>query len=125
MLIFVYGTLMQGYNNHRLLDNSRYIGAASIKGLCYSLSCDMYPVLVDGDNSVVGEVYEVKSISVLMRLDYLEGYRVDSDFGMYLRRKAVAELEDGTSVDVEYYKYNQEVPSTARLLKSGEKWCRL
>lgn len=77
--IFVYGTLMRGYGNHRLLDESNgncdYIGKA--------ITCEKYAMFASGvpfvnplisKTIIHGEVYRVNSYDVLEAVDRLEGH---------------------------------------------------
>lgn len=70
--VFVYGSLMRDFGNHRLLKDSVFIGEAHMQGLeLYSLGG--FPGAVDGDGSIYGEMYEVDE-PTLARLDMLEGH---------------------------------------------------
>ena len=94
MNVFVYGTLKKGHGNHRLLENSRFIGEDSITGF------DMYstggfPAVIPGDGVVFGELYEVTP-EELESLHRLEGYREsDPDTSMYIPN--VVETDGGHS----------------------------
>ncbi len=71
--IFVYGTLRKGHRNHRLLENSEFVG--------YAITKDKYSLFVDGIPYVVkipvskikGEVYRIDK-HTLEKLDRLEGH---------------------------------------------------
>lgn len=71
--VFVYGTLKKGHRNHQILENSDFIGNATVKGIL--LDIGPFPALLpkkEGDNSrVTGEVYLVDE-ATLTRLDQLE-----------------------------------------------------
>lgn len=70
--VAVYGTLRAGFGNHRLLQDSEYVGPVSIKGVMYDLGA--YPaVSLKGDNLISCEVYEVDD-TTLGKLDWLEGH---------------------------------------------------
>ena len=57
--LFVYGTLMKGQRAHDLLENSKYLGKAILKGY-RKMDLIYYPGIVKDKNSIVeGEVYEV------------------------------------------------------------------
>ena len=69
--VFVYGTLRKGYWNHRLLENSKFLGEARTKEK-YSLYADGIPYVVKIPRThIKGEVYEVDE-ETLRRLDQLE-----------------------------------------------------
>jgi gamma-glutamylaminecyclotransferase len=74
--LFVYGTLMRGEANHRLLRGSQFIGTAkTVRG--FSLFDHGYfPAMVRmGDSIVSGEVFEITD-ETLRALDRLEGYPI-------------------------------------------------
>ena len=72
--VFVYGTLLRGEVNHRLLSGARFLGVFRTAP-CFSLFLlGAYPGAVMGGRAAVsGEVYEV-SRACLHRLDRLEEY---------------------------------------------------
>ncbi|MFN7960936.1 MAG: gamma-glutamylcyclotransferase family protein [Thermoanaerobaculia bacterium] len=71
-LLFVYGTLLEGERNHRLLDGSHRVGAALTRKGYALLDCGPYPALVEaGAGRVHGELYVV-SPPLLLRLDEFE-----------------------------------------------------
>lgn len=92
-LVAVYGTLRQGMGNHRLLETSKLLGTAELKGW------KMYPAGLGGgfpviyaseapEDEIVVEVYECTTEVLKGPLDSLEGhptwYRrqlVDTPFG--------------------------------------------
>lgn len=76
--VFVYGTLRQGFGNHRLLENPgvRYVGRDYLTGF-RMVSCGGFPAIypVDSgvpDSTIVGELYEVDD-DTMVNLDRLEG----------------------------------------------------
>lgn len=75
MKVFVYGTLMQGFGNHRLISGQggRFVGEAVLAG--YEMfSFGGFPGirLTSREDSLVrGEVWEIEDIAPL---DYLEGH---------------------------------------------------
>lgn len=86
--VFVYGSLLSGMGNHRLLEGSKRLGIAhSPKGFGL-VDLGYFPGAVrlkDTDVSIIGEVYEVDSIT-LSRLDRLEGYNTNNpSHGLYNR----------------------------------------
>lgn len=89
--VFVYGSLLSGLHNHRVIASGRLLGEARIvtRGL-RMIDLGAFPGLVDDPAStdpVVGEVYEVDR-DTLLALDRLEGHPT------FYRRRMV-ELEDG------------------------------
>ncbi|MFZ5641228.1 MAG: gamma-glutamylcyclotransferase family protein [Bacillota bacterium] len=74
--IFVYGTLMSGFENHEiyLAKNIITIQKATIRGRLFHLPAG-YPAVIDGPVRVNGEFVTVRDLlSVLERLDELEDY---------------------------------------------------
>jgi gamma-glutamylcyclotransferase (GGCT)/AIG2-like uncharacterized protein YtfP len=79
MLIFVYGTLMQGYPNHHLLESSEYLGKCITQDKFTLLTDGIIPYLSRESEAdhVFGELYDVHSTD-LISLDALEsGYGRD------------------------------------------------
>lgn len=74
MKVFVYGTLLRGEANHRLLEHSTFVGYARTPAAYRLHSLGGFPGMVLGGNSIVeGEVYDV-DVATLARLDRLEGH---------------------------------------------------
>jgi gamma-glutamylcyclotransferase (GGCT)/AIG2-like uncharacterized protein YtfP len=73
-LVFVYGTLLRGQVNHRLLDGARLLGPHRTEP-CFTLyGLGAYPgVARGGRTAIAGEVYELDRTG-LARLDRLEDY---------------------------------------------------
>ena len=93
MRLFVYGTLMRGYGNHRRLASARFIGAAVSAAACYRMHDSGFPILVDDPLGarVCGELYEVDRVT-LAACDSLEGHP-----HWYRRRKRRFVAADGTT----------------------------
>lgn len=71
-ILFVYGTLKQGYGNHVFLKDSKFLGVDSVRGTLVDLGA--FPgLLKDGDRPVYGELYEVDH-ATLRNCDRLEGH---------------------------------------------------
>ncbi len=79
MRVFVYGSLMQGFGNHRLLAKSLDLGFAVTVDHDYAmLDLGAFPGVIEGDAelcnaAICGEVYFVDE-PTLARLDRLEGH---------------------------------------------------
>jgi gamma-glutamylcyclotransferase (GGCT)/AIG2-like uncharacterized protein YtfP len=72
--VFVYGTLLRGEPNHRLLTGARYVGPARTCPEFTLHDLGAFPgVVAGGTTAVIGEVYEVDA-HTLERLDRLEGH---------------------------------------------------
>jgi gamma-glutamylcyclotransferase (GGCT)/AIG2-like uncharacterized protein YtfP len=91
--LFVYGTLMQGYGNHRRLGSARFIGGAISTAATYRMYDGGFPILVDDPLGarVRGELYEVDR-ATLTACDHLEGHP-----HWYRRRKRRFVTDDGTT----------------------------
>ena len=71
--VFVYGTLLAGEPNHRLLTGARLVAEARTKPAFELRDLGAFPGLVrGGQHAVAGEVYEV-DVATLAALDRLEG----------------------------------------------------
>jgi gamma-glutamylaminecyclotransferase len=75
--VFVYGSLKKGLGNHRLLEQSKFLGRCYIEGRFKLLNLGGFPGLVKKDDlpvmKVVGEVYQINE-DTLRSLDWLEGH---------------------------------------------------
>ena len=96
--VFVYGTLMRGEANHRLLalpeteGEARLDGAARTVARYHLVDMGMFPAMLEHGQTVVeGEVWTVSS-SVLADLDRLESHP------RFYRRSAIC-LEDGLELE--------------------------
>jgi gamma-glutamylaminecyclotransferase len=111
-LVFVYGSLKEGYGNHRLLQASTLVHHATLPYGHRMFSLGGFPGVVEADLSsgypIHGEVYEVTERTLFESLDYLEGYDKGTDTGMYLRRPVMVELDNGELEAVETYIYNSQ-----------------
>ena len=102
--VFVYGTLLRGEPNNRLLAESEFVTDARTQPEYTMVDCGYYPaVLEGGETAVAGEVYEVDA-RTLKRLDLLEGVP-----RLYIRK--TIKLDDGTEAEV--YIMNSERGSSS------------
>lgn len=73
-LVFVYGTLLRGEVNHRLLGEAKFVGPHRTEPCFTMFNTGAYPALVRGGQAAaVGEVFDVDETG-LLRLDRLEDY---------------------------------------------------
>lgn len=75
MKVFVYGTLKQGWGNHRLLEHSKFLGMRTTKDV-YDLRNCGFPYAIrnpEEGRKVLGELYEIDE-QTLVNLDRLEGH---------------------------------------------------
>mgnify|MGYP003336220795 FL=1 len=86
VLLFVYGTLKQGFSRHHAVSGQRYLGTAKTKSEYCMYTLGGYPCLlnkrlaekrgVEANTFVYGEVYEVTQ-ECLTDLDKIEGVEFD------------------------------------------------
>lgn len=97
--VFVYGTLLRGHGNHRLLERARFLGNAVTATANWTmLHLGGFPGIVhSGSTRITGELYEVDD-ATLARLDQLEGHP-----NFYERVPIGVGLEDGSNVKAEGY----------------------
>lgn len=90
--VFVYGTLMQRQPAHYLLVGvSTYVGEATTVGTLYSMG--PYPAFQPkGEDTVHGELYIVDDATMLA-LDMYEGYKGQSEDGLYDKGVIKVEVE--------------------------------
>lgn len=75
MKVAVYGTLRKGFWNHRLLENSKFIGKTKTEPV-FTMYGHGVPWIVNGGNTeITVEVYEIDE-ETFQSLDFLEGYPV-------------------------------------------------
>lgn len=121
--IFVYGSLRKGmYNYERYLRNkSTFIGYGYVKGELFSLQHVVYPALLQGDEDIIGEIYEIQQAEA-DALDELEGYQpgnVDNEYD-----KIVSEIclqDAATTVALPVYYFNMRKRDHQKRL--GDKIC--
>jgi gamma-glutamylaminecyclotransferase len=99
--VFVYGTLKRGFDNHRILANSKFISTAHTLHSYPMISIyKAFPYLIDVEGEgfcVNGEVYET-NYRTMLRIDELKG-RPDH----YTMREIEVVLEDKTVVKAIVY----------------------
>jgi len=93
--VFVYGTLLKGEGNHRLIARSRFVSEAATRQQFTFHDLGGCPGIVRASDigpaqRIVGEIYEVDA-ATLSELDRLEGHPT-----FYLRTEI--ELDDGSVV---------------------------
>lgn len=112
--VFVYGSLMRGFGNHRTLRGAAFVGGAVTAPRYTLVDLGAFPALLEGgDTAVVGELYDVPP-AVLPRVDALEGHPT------FYERKRV-ELEGGE--EVEAYVLPRQSRRAEEKIQSGD-WRR-
>ena len=103
--VFVYGTLMTGFENHLYMSKSRLLGkGTTIKKFFMTARFIPFVSEMEHENSnyILGEVYEVDSQS-LNAIDRLEGH---PDF--YERKEVDVRLDDGSTMKCWMYINNSD-----------------
>ena len=111
-LVFVYGTLKRGGENHRVLAGQRFVGEARTAPAYRLYQLEGYPGMVGaatGGRSIEGELWEV-DLPALGRLDELEGTAA----GLYAR-EPIRLLAPHAGLAVETYLYRQSLEGRTEL----------
>jgi len=112
-VVFVYGTLKRGGENHEFLREAEYLGSARTKQP-YALYMGRYPYAIKDEprHPIFGEVYGITS-PILLQLDELEGH----PHLYYREQTTVIMTSDNTEQEAWIYFYPQK---NGQLLDSGE-----
>lgn len=119
--LFVYGTLLRGFHHplHDLIEShGRFAGEARVRGKLYDLGA--YPGMIpsEGDELVIGEVYELTKDRdrVMATLDEYEGCDPDEPEPHEYRRTIVeARLASGERVEAWAYVLNRNATALRRI----------
>lgn len=105
-LVFVYGSLKDGYPNHGVIERSERLGKAKTFDKKYHMkSFGYFPAVVDnGSYKIRGELYSV-SDETMRSLDHLE-----SNGYFYKREPTNVKTEDGQIVEAWMYVLLQDPP---------------
>ena len=121
--LFVYGTLMKGFDNpfaEKLNKLSDFVGNGSFPGLLYQV--DWYPGAVyseEGGFAVFGEIYKMQNLPQLLKeLDEYEDVFEDESVSLYVRRIVSIKMENDSVLDCWVYLYNQPV-ADLKQIESG------
>ncbi len=109
-LVFVYGTLRKGESNHHYLQHCEMLGIVETNPAYALFDLGPYPGLIEGEQSVIGEVYRVDD-ATLVELDILEEIPIEY-------RREMIETPFGPAW---IYLY-QEDTQREQLIPSGD-WC--
>lgn len=105
--IFVYGTLMSGFGNHKRYLEGRILNTerATVQGELFHLRYG-FPALAQGPGRVAGELIMVKDLeSLLPELDELEDYFGPGKDNMYERVSLEVVTESGKKITAYTYRY--------------------
>jgi gamma-glutamylcyclotransferase (GGCT)/AIG2-like uncharacterized protein YtfP len=116
--VFVYGTLKNGYGNHRILQQGEadFIGEDTVYGITlYMPAAGSYPTAVRSKGRHVhGEVYEVDA-RTFRHLDGLEGYP-------YMYDRTEVQTKGGHTVWVYVAPSGGIIPVFGQLVNIGSRW---
>ena len=115
-LLFVYGSLKKGFDNHNLLSKyAKRLGKAHTvkKFSMYEDSFGNYPYLVDVPFAKIkGELYEITRAELMQKIDEFEGA---PDY--YIRKKIEVKSHHGVQRAFVYIREDAEVSDTQEPLK--------
>jgi len=115
-LLFVYGSLKKGFDNHNLLSKSaKRLGKAHTvkKFAMFEDSFGNYPYIIDTPVSKInGELYQITRAELMQRIDEFEGA---PDF--YIRKKIEVKSHHGIKRAFVYVKSNAVLPTNKQPLK--------
>lgn len=120
VLMFTYGTLMNGYCNNFLMSNANFIGDAVTVDE-YALYTDQYPFVRQDEavSTIKGQVFEVHDKYTMLNLDRLEDHPV-----VYTRRLCKVHLIDESmnqQLLAAWLYFGNEVPGDrCELVRSGD-----
>lgn len=124
---FVYGTLMRGMSNHKILiqEAIESIEPAVVENKdLYIHECGRFPCMLEGTGKVVGEIVTIKpeylNISIKL-LDRLEGYYgPNNDMNLYHRVKGYCKSSDGSLIKCYMYLYNPKREGLGDPINDGD-----
>lgn len=114
--LFVYGSLMSGFGNHRFLHDAKFISEARTKGLMFDAG--PFPMAItDPLSYIYGEVYKINE-DTLREIDYLEGH---PDF--YRRHNVNVIKDDGEEIRAWCYFVKPESVNKESMIGDG-RWIK-
>lgn len=100
--VFVYGTLKKNQSNHSVLEriNGLLIGNGKTTYPTFQMFSmnDWYPVIINGNSYINGEVYLINESDLFSDLDVLEGYP-----DLYQRKAIDVTLDSGSKIKAIVY----------------------
>jgi gamma-glutamylcyclotransferase (GGCT)/AIG2-like uncharacterized protein YtfP len=114
-LVFVYGSLMSGFELNHLMNGGALVGDGRTRGILVSLGT--YPGMIDGEGTVRGELYRFDDMpAALDVLDDVEEFdATDPGASAYLRVARPVMLDDGRETSAWVYVYNRPTTGAARI----------
>jgi gamma-glutamylaminecyclotransferase len=116
MLIFVYGSLLEGYCNHDhfLAGSLKVADATTVENGFRMIDLGHYPGVLPGYGRITGEIYDVNP-QTLKRLDRLEGHP-----NFYRRTGAEFLTTDGRRIEAELYMLQRPYGAEYPAVESGD-----
>ena len=108
--LFVYGSLMRGFQYHDLLTGAVFLRPATTAPVWTLLDLGRYPAVVEGEQCIEGELYRV-STALLAEVDQLEGCPE-------LYRRELAAMDDGAEAFI-YCLQPRHVPRPLPVIPGG------
>ncbi|MBV8461483.1 MAG: gamma-glutamylcyclotransferase [Candidatus Eremiobacteraeota bacterium] len=106
-LLFIYGSLMRGFELYHYMMGATFIGQGRVQGTLVSLG--RYPGLIAGAGDVHGELYQLEDPAQLEALDDLEEYDPERpEQSEYTRTEREIRLDDGRTCSAWVYIYNRD-----------------
>lgn len=111
--IFVYGSLREGFFNYDkyLKGKVSNITPAIVKGKLYHLSHKGYPALLEGEDSIWGEIMTLNDFyRDIVPMDEMEGYISSEDTSLNEYTRTIMKVKNLSTNDYEecyVYKYEQ------------------
>lgn len=125
--IFVYGTFRAGESNRRVIEPFVVSSRPARLHAAELYYVDPYPMAVDGDGTVIGELIELPRdahAAALAALDRFEGYDAALDVGAYRRHlRDVEDAQSGATVQAWVYLGDRLAVSQSPHVESGD-WRR-
>jgi gamma-glutamylcyclotransferase (GGCT)/AIG2-like uncharacterized protein YtfP len=92
--LFVYGTLMPGYGNHRrIVDHVRSARPATVQGILVDLGA--FPALIRGHGKARGVLLAIDPHALAIT-DLIEGFHPDRARSLYVREEVEIDLGKGS-----------------------------
>ena len=115
-LLFVYGSLKKGFDNHHLLSKyAKRLGKAHTvkKFAMYEDSFGNYPYLIDSPHAKIqGELYKITRAELMKKIDEFEGA---PDY--YVRKRIEVKSHHGVQRAFVYIREDSDVPTNQHALK--------
>lgn len=93
--ICVYGSFRKREKNNPFLGNSKYLGKCFFYGEMYDAGA--FPVAIEGNTKIVGELYVIKHPGVYERIKTLTSVFISKEVDVYInneQKKAIAYFVD-------------------------------